>query len=94
MMMSSTARVKFTKTKVILRYPNKGVSNKFIKFGSNSKVIHVQISVPKWEKRNSGKKFCGLQHEAIRGLQIGARGITNRASFRDFKSGQKDYKLR
>ena len=28
------------------------------------------------------------------GLQIGARGITNRASLQDFKSGQKDYKLR
>ena len=25
-------------------------------------------------------------------MQIGPRGITNRSSFRDFKSGQKDYK--
>ena len=27
------------------------------------------------------------------GLQIRARGITSRGSLRDFKSGQKDYKL-
>ena len=27
------------------------------------------------------------------GLQIGARGVKKRASFRDFRSGQKDYKL-
>ena len=34
-----------------------------------------------------------MQNGAIRGLQIGARGIANRGSLRDFKSGQKDYKL-
>ena len=27
------------------------------------------------------------------GLQIGERGITNKGSLRDFKSGKKDYKL-
>ena len=30
----------------------------------------------------------------IRALQIGARGITNRGNFKDFNSGQKDYKSR
>ena len=29
----------------------------------------------------------------FQGLQIGSRGITNRGSLRDFKSGQRDYKL-
>ena len=48
---------------------------------TKSKVIHVQISVPKWEKRKNRKKFSGLQNGVIRGLQIGA-------GFRDYKSGQ------
>ena len=38
------------------------------------------------------EKFSELQNGAIRGLQIGAKGITNRSSLRDFKSGQKDCK--
>ena len=48
--------------------------------------------------------FKGLQNEAIGGLQIGARGIANTGSLsdfnsglkdqaRDFKSGQRDFKL-
>ena len=43
-------------------------------------------------KKPKSEKNSGLQNRAIRGLQIGARGIINRGSFRDFKSGQKDYK--
>ena len=39
----------------------------------------------KWEK------ISILQNGAIRGLQIGATGITNRGGFRNLKSGQKDY---
>ena len=35
-----------------------------------------------------------MQNGAIRGLQIGARGITNRDSLRDLRSGQKGYKSR
>ena len=58
---------------------------------TESKVIHLQIPVPKWKKRKSGKKYFGLQNGAISGLQIGARGITNRGSFGDFISGQTDY---
>ena len=38
------------------------------------------------------KTFLGLQNGAIRGMQIGAREITNKGSFRDFKSRQNDYK--
>ena len=44
------------------------------------------------KKRKSEKKNSGLKNGAITGLQIGARGITNRNSLRDFKSGQKDDK--
>ena len=55
---------------------------------TKSKVIHIQIPVPKWEKRKKWEKIFWV----IRGLQTEARGITNRDSFRDFKSGQKDYK--
>ena len=72
MMMSSVARVKFIKTKVIFRYHPKGVSNQVssnsdykikscscqasqTKFHqiriTKSKVVHVQIPLPKWEKR-------------------------------------------
>ena len=69
---------------------------------TNSKVIHVQISVPKWEKtKKSGKKifwFTKRGNKGIanrgrsQGLQIWARRITNWGSLRDFKSGEKDYK--
>ena len=91
--MSSEAWVKFIKTKVSFRYHTKGSQTKFHQIRiTKSKVIHVQILVPKWKKTEKLKKISGLQNEAIRGLQIGARGITNRGSFRDFKSGQKDYR--
>ena len=39
-----------------------------------------------------GKKLSGLQNGSIKVLQIGAREITNRGSFRNFKAGKKDYK--
>ena len=42
--------------------------------------------------RKRGKN-SGLQNWEIRELLIGARGITNIDGFRDFKVGQKDYKL-
>ena len=55
---------------------------KFCQIGiAKSKVIHVQIPLPKFEKRQSWKKFSGLQNGEIRGLKIGA-------GFRDYKSGQ------
>ena len=65
----------------------KASQNKFYQnWISKSKFIHVQIPVPKWEKRKSEEKFCGLQNEAIGGLQIGAR-------FRDYKSGQEGFQI-
>ena len=58
MMTSPVASVKFIKTKVIFRYRTKGVSNQ-VRI-TKSKVIHVQIPVPKWEKTKSGKKIFWL----------------------------------
>ena len=48
---------------------------------TKSKVIHVQIPVPKWEKTKNWKKYSGLQNGEIRRLLLGA-------VFRDYKSGQ------
>ena len=45
------------------------------------KVIHFQVSVPRWGKNEKVKKSTGLQNRAIRELKIGA-------GFRDYKSGQ------
>ena len=63
----------------------------FIKFGSrNQKLFIFKFQYQNGKKGKSAKRFSGLQNGVIRGLQTGARGITNRDSFRDFKSGQKD----
>ena len=58
-----------------------------------SKVIHVQIPVPKWEKtKKSEKKFPKQGNNGIAnrgrfyGLQIGTRAILNRC--REYKSVQ------
>ena len=78
-MMSSVARVKVIKTKVIFRYHTKVSQTKFHQIRiTKSKFTYVQILVPKWEKTKSRKTFSGLQDGAIRGLQIGA-------GFRDYK---------
>ena len=69
---------------------------------TKAKVIHVQILVPKWEKTKKQEMIFWVIKRGskgntdwgrFQGLQIGARGITNRGSFRDFKLWQKDYKL-
>ena len=101
--MSSVARVKFIKTKVIFRYHTKGVSNQVSSYSDHEKlkVSYVQILVPKWEKNKKVGKIFWITKRRSRGitnrgrflgLQIGVRGITNRGSFRDFKSRQRDYK--
>ena len=68
-----------------------------------SKVIDVQIPIPKWEKTKKWENIFGVTKRSnngitnwrrFYGLQIGASGITNRSNFRDFKSGQKDCKSR
>ena len=103
MMTSLVARVKFIKIKIVLGIIPKASQTKFHQIWiTKPKVIHVQVPVPRWENEKM-KKISGLQNGASRGLitnqsrfqglQIGARRNTNRDSFRDFKSGQKDYKL-
>ena len=72
--MSSVARVKFIKTKVVFRYSllPKVPQTKFHHIRVNiSKFIHVQIPIPNWQK------FSRLQNGAMRGLEIGARELTN-----------------
>ena len=53
---------------------------------TKSKVIHVQILVPKYEKTKKSEKFSGLQNGTVRALQIGA-------GFRDYKSGQEGLQI-
>ena len=83
-MMSSVTRVKFIKTNVVFRYHSKDVSIQ-VRI-TKSKVSHVQILVPKWEKRKSGKISSGLQNGTIRGLQIGT-------DFMDHKWGQEELQI-
>ena len=54
---------------------------------TKSKVIPVQIPVPKWEKTKKWENFPGLQNGAMRGLQIGT-------GFREYKSGQEGLQIR
>ena len=96
MIMSSLARVKFIKTRVIFRYHTKGISNQ-ASSSSDQEIKSYSCSnssTKVGKKRKSGKTFSELQNGTMRRLQIRARGITNRGSFRDFKSGQRDYKSR
>ena len=87
--MSSMARVKFIKTRVIFRYHTKGVSDQV---SSNSdheiKSYSRSNSITKMVKNEKGQKKSGLQNRAMRRLQIetGFR-ITNRAK-RDYKQEQ------
>ena len=81
MMMSSVARVKFIKTKVIFKYHAKSVSNQVLS-SSDNKIKSYSCSnftTKIWKTKIW--KFSGLQNGAMRGLKIGA-------GFRDYKSGQ------
>ena len=87
MMMSSVARVKFIKTKVIFRYHAKGVSNQVLS-SSDYKIKSYSCSnstTKIWKTKIW--KFSGLQNGAMRGLKIGA-------GFRDYKSGQGEFQNR
>ena len=53
---------------------------------TKSKVINVQIPVPKWEKTKKWGKFSGLQNGAMRRLQTGV-------GFRDYKSGKEGLQI-
>ena len=81
MMMSSVARVKFIKTKVIFRYQTKRVSNQV---SSNSDHEIKSYSCP-----NSSTKI-GKTKKWEKNFWVtkrGNKGITNRGK-RDYKSGQ------
>ena len=87
--MSSIARVKFIKTRVIFRYHTKGVSNQ-VSSNSDHKIKSYSRSnsITKIVKNEKGQKESGLQNRAIRRLQIGTGfRITNRAK-RDYKQEQ------
>ena len=72
-MMSSVARAKFIKPWSFLGIIPKTSSTKFHQIRiARSKVIYVQIPVPKWEKAKKWGKISGLQNGAIGELQIGA----------------------
>ena len=60
MMMSSVARVKCIKTKVIFRYHIKGVSDQV---SSNS-----DHEIKSYSRSKNGKQISGLQNRTIRGL--------------------------
>ena len=82
-------RLNLLKLKSFLGIISKAFPTKFHQIWiAKSKVIHVQIQYQNGRKREKGKIFSGLRNVAIRELQIGARGITNRDSFKDFKLGQ------
>ena len=99
--MSSVVRVKFIKTKVIFRYHTKGVSNQ-VSINSDHEIksyscSNSSIKIGKNEKLKK-KKFWAIRvlqiGEGFKGLQIGARGITNRGSLRDFKIETKKLQIR
>ena len=74
--MSSVARVKFIKTKVIVSYHTKCISNQVSSIRiTKSKVIHVQFLVPIWEKKKKWEKVFWVTKWEIRGLQIGAKRL-------------------
>ena len=103
MMMSSAARDNSAKTKATFRYHTKGVSNQIssnlvleIKRYSCSNSSTKMGKTKKWENKFwlTKRENKGIANRGrFLGLQIRARWITNRGNFRDFKSGQKDYKL-
>ena len=97
--MSSVVRVKFIKTKVIFRYHTKGVSNQ-VSINSDHEIKSYSCSNSSIGKNENlkKKKFWAIRVLQIgagfKGLQIGARGITNRGSLRDFKIETKKLQIR
>ena len=83
--MSTVVRVKFIKTKVILGIIPKASQSKFHQILiAKSKVIHIQISVPKWEKTKKWENIFWVSNrdrDYNSGQEITIRG-------RDYKSVQ------
>ena len=86
--MSSVARIKFIKTKVIFSYHNKGVSNQVSSYSDHEiKSCSCSNSGTKMGKNEKvGKIFWITKRGNIRGLQIGA-------GFRDYKLGQEGLQI-
>ena len=98
--MSSVARLKFIKTKVIFRYNTKGVSNQVLTNLDQEIKSHscLNSSTKMGKNKNKENIFWVTKRgnkddksEQVLGITNRTRGITNRGSFRDFKLGQKDY---
>ena len=100
MVMPSVARINFIQRKVIFRHHTKGLSNQI---SSDHKIKSYSCSIHIFKMRSNekmGKIFLvtkrgnkGITNWGrFQGLQIRARGITNRGSLRNCKLGQKDYK--
>ena len=80
-MMSSVARVKVIKTKVIFRYHTKVSQTKFHQIRiTKSKVTYVQILVPKWEKTKKQENIFWVTRRSN-------KGITNRGRFQGLQIG-------
>ena len=83
-MMSAVARVKFIKTKVIFRHHTKGVSNQ-VSSNSNHEIksySYLNSGTKMGKNEKNGKMLLGYK-------KMGNKGVTNRGSFKDFKSGQR-----
>ena len=88
--------VKFIKTKVIFR------CLKLIKFGSRNQMLFMfkfyyqngkkpkKLEINFWLTKRDNERIT--DRDRFKGLHIGARGIINRDSFGDFKSGQYNFK--
>ena len=87
MMMSSVDKVKSIKTKLILRYHIKSVSDQ-VSSNSDHEAITFSCSnsSTKVGRNEKVKRFSGLQNGAVRKLQIGT-------GFRDYKSGQEGLQI-
>ena len=95
MMMSSGVRVKFIKRKVILRYHTKVVSSQ-VSSNLDNKIQSYSCSnsSTKMGKNEKQENIFWVTKRGNKGIKNRSRvrEVTNRDSFRDFKSGQKDYK--
>ena len=90
MMTSLVARVKFIKIKIVLGIIPKASQTKFHQIWiTKPKVIHVQVPVPRWEKRKNEKNFW-VTKRGIKGIDYKPEqvsGVTNRGK-KEYKQGQ------
>ena len=93
MMMSAVVRVKFIKSKVILRYHTKVVSNQVSSNSDNEiQSYSCSNSSTKMGKNEKQENIFWVTKRGNIKNRSRIREITNRDSFRDFTLSQKDYK--